>query len=667
MKSWTGNNSPAGSRSPASANSPSSGSSNSPLQQPIIFVPAQQQASSPQPSSPQQLRSPNSLHKPTGERDMPRAGPINRLKNATRDQIPVSKSPRRQKSSRFYAKEKIQLERTPGFHEIPPHLRGDLLIQKLRQCMVICDFSDPSSELNEKEIKRQTLQELLEYVGNNLGVLTSEAPYPEIVKLFAINLFRTIPPQVNPTGDAYDPEEDEPVLELAWPHLQIVYEFFLRFLESPDFNINFAKRYIDQKFILQLLELFDSEDPRERDFLKTTLHRIYGKFLNLRAFIRRSINNIFFQFIYETERHNGIAELLEILGSIINGFALPLKEEHKQFLRRVLIPLHKVKSLAVYHPQLAYCVVQFLEKNNALAQEVVNGLLRYWPKVNSPKEVMFLNELEEVMDVAENHDFQQFMVPLFTKLGQCVSSTHFQVAERALYFWNNDYFVNLMAENMNVLMPIIFPTLYKTSKTHWNKTILGLVYNALKLCMDISPELFDECANQYKQQRQIERKRQREREENWKTLQRKVSGTSAVTITTSADNEFYNFSFPPRSNFDDDEDEEEEEEDDVYGDHDQQAQDFDIMTDEETDAELDHSNSQQHEEHHDVIHPDMQQFDSGPQQQFQQFRRKSIIPVDETVFNELSRHISLDEVMNQAPGAASSSAASSPIDNSNSF
>jgi serine/threonine-protein phosphatase 2A regulatory subunit B' len=34
-----------------------------------------------------------------------------------------------------------------------------------------------------------------------------------------------------------------------------------------------AKKYIDQKFVLQLLELFDSEDPRERDFLKTTLHR----------------------------------------------------------------------------------------------------------------------------------------------------------------------------------------------------------------------------------------------------------------------------------------------------------------------------------------------------------------------------------------------------------
>lgn len=68
-------------------------------------------------------------------------------------------------------------------------------------------------------------------------------------------------------------------------------------------------------------------------FISTIL--ISGKFLGLRAYIRKQINNIFYNFIYETERHNGVAELLEILGSIINGFALPLKEEHKIFLLKV--------------------------------------------------------------------------------------------------------------------------------------------------------------------------------------------------------------------------------------------------------------------------------------------------------------------------------------------
>jgi serine/threonine-protein phosphatase 2A regulatory subunit B' len=50
----------------------------------------------------------------------------------------------------------------------------------------------------------------------------------------------------------FDPEEDEPVMEAAWPHLQVVYEFFLRFIESPDLNVAAAKPFIDSKFVLQV-------------------------------------------------------------------------------------------------------------------------------------------------------------------------------------------------------------------------------------------------------------------------------------------------------------------------------------------------------------------------------------------------------------------------------
>ena len=44
------------------------------------------------------------------------------------------------------------------------------------------------------------------------------------------------------------------MLELAWPHLQIVYEFFLRFVENPDFSTNIGKKYIDQTFVLHVSE-----------------------------------------------------------------------------------------------------------------------------------------------------------------------------------------------------------------------------------------------------------------------------------------------------------------------------------------------------------------------------------------------------------------------------
>ncbi|XP_055905269.1 serine/threonine-protein phosphatase 2A 56 kDa regulatory subunit gamma isoform isoform X9 [Eupeodes corollae] len=355
---------------------------------------------------------------------------------------------------------------------------------------------------------------MVDYLTNQNGVITAEI-YPEAINMFAVNLFRTLPPSSNPNGAEFDPEEDEPTLESSWPHLQFVYELFLRFLESPDFQPNIAKRYIDHQFVLQLLELFDSEDPRERDFLKTVLHRIYGKFLGLRAFIRKQINNVFYRFIYETEHHNGIAELLEILGSIINGFALPLKEEHKQFLLKVLLPLHKAKSLSVYHPQLTYCVVQFLEKDPSLSEPVIRSLLKFWPKTHSPKEVMFLNELEELLDVIEPAEFQKVMIPLFRQIAKCVSSPHFQVAERALYYWNNEYIMSLIADNSQVILPIMFPSLNRNSKTHWNKTIHGLIYNALKLFMEMNQKLFDECSKNYRQEKQLERERMSHREELW--------------------------------------------------------------------------------------------------------------------------------------------------------
>ncbi|XP_075983156.1 serine/threonine-protein phosphatase 2A 56 kDa regulatory subunit gamma isoform-like isoform X1 [Anticarsia gemmatalis] len=437
--------------------------------------------------------------------------------------------PRRHGSSRFNVHNHNQeLVKLPPIKDAPAAEREQLFVQKLRQCCLLFDFADePLSDLKWKEVKRAALLEMVEYVTSQRGVIT-EPIYPEAVNMFAINLFRTLPPSSNPNGAEFDPEEDEPTLEAAWPHLQLVYELFLRLLESPDFQPNIAKKYIDQKFVLQLLELFDSEDPRERDFLKTTLHRIYGKFLVLRAYIRKQINNVFYRFIYETEHHNGIAELLEILGSIINGFALPLKEEHKLFLLRVLLPLHKAKSLSVYHPQLAYCVVQFLEKDPSLTQPVVRALLKYWPKTHSPKEVMFLNEMEEILDVIEPAEFQKIMDPLFKQLAKCVSSPHFQVAERALYYWNNEYIMSLISDNASHILPIMFPSLYRNTKSHWNKTIHGLVYNALKLFMEMNQKLFDECTQQYKQEKQKERERLLAREEVWQALEARAAANPAA-------------------------------------------------------------------------------------------------------------------------------------------
>ncbi len=64
-----------------------------------------------------------------------------------------------------------------------PHIdRQELFLRKIGQCAVIFDFNDASSELTGKEIKRQTLSEILEYITHNRGVIT-EPVYPEVISM----------------------------------------------------------------------------------------------------------------------------------------------------------------------------------------------------------------------------------------------------------------------------------------------------------------------------------------------------------------------------------------------------------------------------------------------------------------------------------------------------
>ncbi|KAL2933501.1 B'BETA: Serine/threonine protein phosphatase 2A 57 kDa regulatory subunit B' beta isoform [Bienertia sinuspersici] len=423
------------------------------------------------------------------------------------------------------------VESLPLFKDVPTGERQNLFMRKLQICSYQFDFSDTLKSVREKEIKRQTLMELIEFIQSGSGKI-HETVQEEMIKMVSINIFRCLPPSSHEnTGvEATDPEEEEPFLEPSWPHLQLVYELLLRYVVSQDTDTKIAKRYIDHSFVLKLLDLFDSEDPREREYLKTILHRIYGKFMVHRPFIRKAINNIFYRFVYETERHSGVGELLEILGSIINGFALPMKEEHKLFLVRALIPLHKPKPVGLYHQQLSYCITQFVEKDYKLADTVIRGLLKYWPVTNCQKEVLFLGELEEVLEATQAAEFQRCMVSLFKQIARCLNSPHFQVAERALFLWNNEHIVSLIAQNRSVILPIIFEALEKNIQSHWNQAVHGLTVNVRKMFLEMDVELFEECQRQYEDKVSRAKEVEEQRQLTWKRLA-EVAGEEDMVTT----------------------------------------------------------------------------------------------------------------------------------------
>lgn len=98
--------------------------------------------------------------------------------------------------------------------------RPQLFIRKLHQCAVIFDFNDANAELRGKQIKTQTLHEMLEYITTQRGVIT-ENIYPEVVKMVRPNLAPLVPAEP-PT-----PRSSPPTSSDLYPLLSIRPEMLL--------------------------------------------------------------------------------------------------------------------------------------------------------------------------------------------------------------------------------------------------------------------------------------------------------------------------------------------------------------------------------------------------------------------------------------------------------
>merc|ERR1712228_694153 len=327
--------------------------------------------------------------------------------------------------------------------------------------------------------KRQMLVEVIELISTSKW--WNEHILKELIDCVTANLFRTLPlgsKRKFVKGD----EEEEPFLDPQWLHLQLVYELCLRFLISNDIDKKVMQRYLDGKFVLNLVQLFQSEDLRERDYLKTILHRIYGRFMPLRQQIRTEIANECYRYVYSDSRAvHGIAEFLDIFSSIINGFSIPVKNEHKAFLRNVLLPLHKCEKYEHYFQQLADCCVLFVNKEQNIAATVIGGLLKFWPKLSPTKQAFYLREMLNVIGALVEHEngfsypkYKEIVLLSIDKIFECMESPHFQVSDQALSLWKDTVMLYLSKCQKEMIWRRLFIIFKDIQLNHWNAGIKQL-------------------------------------------------------------------------------------------------------------------------------------------------------------------------------------------------
>ena len=100
-----------------------------------------------------------------------------------------------------------------------------LYIAKMKACYKLADFSDIKKDTEWKDKKKDALIDLIDILddSNSASVgpqlLFNEQIFREVIKFVESNIFRTFTNKQNKKTSSVDPDEDEPHLEEAWPHL----------------------------------------------------------------------------------------------------------------------------------------------------------------------------------------------------------------------------------------------------------------------------------------------------------------------------------------------------------------------------------------------------------------------------------------------------------------
>lgn len=141
---------------------------------------------------------------------------------------------------------------------------------------------------------------------------------------------------------------------------------------------------------------------------------------------------------------------------------------------------------------------------------------------------MFISELIEVLETCEVQKLEPYIPKVFKRLVKCISGLHLQVADRAMCFFENDYFLNILKTYKSYTFPLLVPIICHLAETHWHK-VLQESLNALKsILKEIDPVMFEKALEKKDQNKlyvalqdpKLVKKEKQKNEEKWKNLLR---------------------------------------------------------------------------------------------------------------------------------------------------
>ena len=141
--------------------------------------------------------------------------------------------------------------------------------EKLLYCCKLYNFRNEKDSIEEKKFKKDILIDLLYFIENTAdSVILNDEFLQHCLKMITVNIFRTfnfISTKSKPQNPLTEPDDEDSLFERyiyiyiysAWPHLQLVYEFFLKLISLRQFTSKVAEKYLPFPLIQKVNNTLD--------------------------------------------------------------------------------------------------------------------------------------------------------------------------------------------------------------------------------------------------------------------------------------------------------------------------------------------------------------------------------------------------------------------------
>ncbi|KAI8024901.1 hypothetical protein LOK49_LG02G03962 [Camellia lanceoleosa] len=100
----------------------------------------------------------------------------------------------------------------------------------------------------------------------------------------------------------------------------------------------------------------------------------------------------------------------------------------------------------------------------------------------------------------------------------------FEVAERALYVWNNEQFVKMASQVTEEVFPVIVEGMERNLKWYWSKSVKQLTENVKVMLEEMERSLYNQCLLRLQSRESVARQEEKKREEKWEKIEMAAAG-----------------------------------------------------------------------------------------------------------------------------------------------